>query len=155
MSIGACIQAWRQARGVSTSALAKKAGLSTSTVEAIEADQTDPSIAVVASFARILGIPTPWIFEDPKHFELWRDDADGESGSTLPLDSPDPVTQQILQANRHDRTLFALLSALVQSGDPKLLRAAEVSLRSLVKQARQATVPWLSRPPGHFEPPSD
>jgi len=155
MSIGACIQAWRQARGVSASALAKKAGLTTATVESIEADQTDPSIAVVAAFARILGIPTPWIFEDPKHIELWRDDSDGEHSTTLPVDSPDPVMQQILQATRQDRTLFALLSALVQNGDPKLLRAAEMSLRSLVKQARQATVPWLSRPPGHFEPPSD
>ncbi|MFO0729744.1 MAG: hypothetical protein U0361_01885 [Nitrospiraceae bacterium] len=51
--------------------------------------------------------------------------------------------------------MFVLVTALLQSGDPKLLRAAEVSLRSLVKQAKQATVPWQSRPPGHFEPPSD
>lgn len=33
--------------------------------------------------------------------------------------------------------------------------AAEVNLRSLLKQSRQATVPRQSRPPGHFEPPSD
>jgi hypothetical protein len=54
-----------------------------------------------------------------------------------------------------DRSLYVLLTALMQAGDPKLLRAAEVSLRSLVKQARQATVPWQQHPPGHFEPPSD
>ncbi|TLY16734.1 MAG: XRE family transcriptional regulator, partial [Nitrospirae bacterium] len=35
------------------------------------------------------------------------------------------------------------------------LRAAEVSLQSLVKQSKQTTVPWQTRPPGHFEPPAD
>jgi hypothetical protein len=30
-----------------------------------------------------------------------------------------------------------------------------VNLRSLVKQAKQATIPWQNRPSGHFEPPSD
>ena len=54
-----------------------------------------------------------------------------------------------------DRSLYVLLTALMQAGDPKLLRAAEMSLRSLVKQSRQATVPWQQRPSGHFEPPND
>ncbi|TKS60400.1 MAG: hypothetical protein EWM72_01438 [Nitrospira sp.] len=53
------------------------------------------------------------------------------------------------------RSLYVLLTALIQAGDPKLLRAAEVSLRSLVKQSRQAAAPWQQRPSGHFEPPSD
>jgi len=38
---------------------------------------------------------------------------------------------------------------------PETVAAAEMSLRSLVKQSRQATVPWQQRPSGHFEPPSD
>jgi hypothetical protein len=65
------------------------------------------------------------------------------------------VTDRILAGSRADRSLYVLLTTLMQAGDPKLLRAAEMSLRSLVKQARQATVPWQQRPSGHFEPPSD
>ena len=54
-----------------------------------------------------------------------------------------------------DRSLYVLLTAIMQSGEPKLLRAAEVNLQSLVKQAKQATIPWQNRPSGHFEPPND
>ena len=62
---------------------------------------------------------------------------------------------QILQENQTGQDLYALLTALLRHGDAKLIRAAEVNLRSLLKQARTADVPWQSRPPGHFEPPSD
>ena len=48
-----------------------------------------------------------------------------------------------------------LLTSLLRHGEPKLLRAAEVNLRSLLKQARTSTVPWQNRPSGHFEPPND
>jgi len=65
------------------------------------------------------------------------------------------VTERVLRGARHERELYVLLTALLQSGDPKLLLAAETSLRSLVKQARRPTIPWQSRPSGHFEPPSD
>lgn len=154
-TIGATIQAWRLARGVSVSALAGKAGLCAATVESIEAGQTDPPITIVAAFAKALGVPTPWLFDDPQHLQLCFDDPDGEGVASLPIDSVDPVTIRILRAAQHERTLFMLLAALIHAGDPKLLRAAEMSLRSLVKQSRQATVPWQTRPPGHFEPLSD
>ncbi len=68
---------------------------------------------------------------------------------------PDPVLDHILQGVQGERELYVLLTAILQSGDSKLVRAAEASLRSLAKQARQATLPWQSRPSGHFEPPSD
>ena len=155
MSIGDTIQAWRLARGVSVASLAKKAGVGIATVESIEAGKTDPPITVVADIAKALDVPTPWLFDDPKHMELCFDDSDADGTGALPIDSADPVTQHMLRAVRHDRTLFVLLTALIQGGDPKLLRAAEMSLRSLVKQSRQATVPWQNRPPGHFEPRSD
>ncbi|WP_447969293.1 hypothetical protein [Nitrospira sp. M1] len=51
--------------------------------------------------------------------------------------------------------MYSLLTALLQNGEPKLLRAAEVNLKSLLKQAKTATVPWQNRIPGHFETPSD
>ena len=155
MSIGDTIKAWRLSRGVAVASLAKKAGIGLATVESIEAGETDPPITVVADIAKALGIPTPWIFEDPKHLQLCFDESDDQDPTALPIDSTDPVTQRMLQAVQQDRTLFVLLTSLMQGGDPKLLRAAEMSLRSLVKQSRQATVPWQNRPPGHFEPPSD
>jgi hypothetical protein len=65
------------------------------------------------------------------------------------------VTERILHGKQVDQELYVLLTSLLRHGEPKLIRAAEVNLRSLLKQARTATVPWQSRPSGHFEPPSD
>ncbi len=75
--------------------------------------------------------------------------------SSPKLDVPDPMTERNFRGNQTERDLHALLTALLRHGDPKLIRAAEVNLRSLLKQARTATVPWQNRLPGHFEPPSD
>ena len=50
--------------------------------------------------------------------------------------SPWGSTELMLQGSRQDRELYVLLTVLLQSGEPKLVRAAEASLRSLVKQAR-------------------
>ena len=78
-----------------------------------------------------------------------------EGSFCLNPDTPDPVTEPVLQGNQAGRDLYGLLTALLRHGDAKLIRAAEVNLRSLLKQARTASIPWQSRPPGHFEPPSD
>jgi hypothetical protein len=67
----------------------------------------------------------------------------------------DPVTTDILRATDQQRDLFALLARVIHSGDSKLLRAAEVNLKSLIRQIPRTTVPWQTRPSGHFEPPSD
>ncbi len=149
------IQAWRLSRGLSVSALAKRAGLSAAALEALESGETDPPASLLNAVATAFGMPTSWLFADPKHFDLLFGNADDDDAGTPPDDSPNPVIDRILLAAREDSSLFVLLTTLIQAGDPKLLRAAEVSLRSLVKQSRQATVPWQSRPPGHFEPPSD
>ena len=155
MPIGPHIQAWRLSRGHSVTALATRAGLPAQSLEAIETEQTDPPLSVIESIASALGVPPSWLHGDPKHLELLTADFDGEASDSPPLDTIDPVIEAILTAARHERELYVLLTRLLQAGDPKLIRAAEVSLRSLVKQARQRTVPWESRPPGHFEPPSD
>jgi transcriptional regulator with XRE-family HTH domain len=136
-------------------ALATKAGLPVDSLEAIETGQTDPSLSVMETVASALGVPPSWLHGDPKHLELLTADPDGETSDSPSLDTVDPVTEHILIAAHHERELYVLLTRLLQAGDPKLIRAAEVSLRSLVKQAKQATVPWGSRPPGHFEPPND
>lgn len=155
MPFGRNIQAWRVSRGHSVSALAAKAGVPAASLEAIESEECDPSVSMVESLASAIGIPAAWMLGDPKHFELLTTDPDGDVTEAPQPESLDPVTDQILRGAKQDRELYVLLTVLIQSGDPRIIRAAEASLRSLVKQARRPTVPWQSRPSGHFEPPSD
>ena len=154
MAIGTHIRAWRISRKTSIEALATTAGLSALSLEAIESGELDPSVSTLESVASVLRIPPSWLYGDPKHFNLLFTNDDERDDATHPT-GIDPVTERVLLASRHARNLYVLLTALLQSGDPKLIIAAEVSLRSLVKQSKQATVPWQSSPPGHFEPPSD
>ncbi|MBH0210075.1 MAG: helix-turn-helix transcriptional regulator [Nitrospira sp.] len=154
MLIGTCIQGWRLARKQSIESLSNAAGLPSDFLEQIEAGQTDPTAGTIEALARALRIQPSWLFDHPRSFEYLFTDAQEESEEPDAAQL-DPVTDRILTGSRADRSLFVLLTTLLQAGDPKLLRAAEMSLRSLIKQSRQATVPWQQRPSGHFEPPSD
>jgi transcriptional regulator with XRE-family HTH domain len=152
MAIGSQIQAWRLSRGLSREYLAAEAGMVLQALDDIEAESLDPSTGTLERLAAAMKIPVAWLFAHPKAFELlFRDHEEAEATP----DGPDPVTERILTGSRMDRSLFVMLTALIQSGEPKLLRAAEMSLKSLVKQSKQSTVPWQNRPSGHFEPPSD
>ncbi len=153
MAVGTLIQAWRLSRGRSVDDLASDAGMSASLLEGIESEEIDPSASTLERLAGALKIPVAWLFGHPKDFQHLFDESDG--GQDPVPASPDPVTERILTGSSMDRSLYVLLTALLQSAEPKLLRAAEMSLRSLVKQSKQATVPWQNRPSGHFEPPSD
>ncbi|MBX3238006.1 MAG: helix-turn-helix transcriptional regulator [Nitrospiraceae bacterium] len=153
--IGPLIRAWRTSRNCAESALAIRAGMPLPLLEEIEGEQIDPPHSLLQAVADGLGIPLSWLFIHPSQIELLCKDDEDDAEFLGMLEGADPVIDRMLRAAGHERTLFVLVTALLQSGDPKLLRAAEVSLRSLVKQAKQATVPWQSRPPGHFEPPSD
>lgn len=149
------LQAWRKARQYSVVKLAAESGVEGAVIEAIEAGETDPSVSTVEALAKALALPPSWLYSSPQAVDLLLGDPD-EKGSLSPdLDSPDPVTERILLGSRLERDLYVLLTALLRHGEPKLLRAAEVNLRSLLKQARTTTVPWQHRPSGHFEPPSD
>lgn len=153
MSIGQHIQAWRYSKTLSLESLSSKTGIAPALLEEIETDQTDPTATTLNVLAAALQIPSAWLFEHPQAFtNLFTESEDYEEPDASHVD---PVTDRILAGSRMDRSLYILLTTLMQAGDPKLLRAAEMSLRSLVKQARQATVPWQQRPSGHFEPPSD
>ena len=153
--IGSFVRAWRVSQKCSESALPERAGIATSLLEALEAEQADPNASTLEALAGALKIPLPWLFIHPAELDLLCKDDDEEPAPLSTVTGADPVLERILVAAGHDRSLYVLLTALMQSGEPKLLRAAEVNLRSLVKQSKQATVPWQSRPPGHFEPPSD
>ena len=154
-NVGALIRAWRISQKCSEQALAERAGITASVLEALESEQADPPASTLEALAGALKIPLPWLFIHPADLDLLCKDDDDEPAPLATLTGADPVLERILVAAGHHRSLYVLLTALMQSSDPKLLRAAEVSLRSLVKQSKQATVPWQSRPPGHFEPPSD
>jgi transcriptional regulator with XRE-family HTH domain len=153
MAIGALIHAWRVSRGQSLEDLAADAQLSAVDLEEIEAESIDPPASTIESLAAALKVPVAWLFTHPTTFEVLFEQSEGETAMTP--DGPDPITERILSGSRMDRSLYVLLTAVIQSGEPKLLRAAEASLRTLVKQSRQATIPWQNRPSGHFEPPSD
>ncbi len=151
MPIGSNIQAWRLSRKLSIAGLAARTGLSVESLDAIEAGTQEPSVSILEAVAAALGIPVSWLFGNPALLELLNDPDEPSPGT----DSVDPAMERVLLAARQEQELYGLLTALVQSSDPGLIRAAEVNLRSLLKQSRQAAVPWQSRPPGHFEPPSD
>jgi transcriptional regulator with XRE-family HTH domain len=153
MAIGALIQAWRVSRGQPLEDVAAEAHLSPIALEEIEAEFIDPSASTIESLAAALKVPVAWLFAHPTTFKVLFEQPEEED--TMTPDGPDPITERILAGSRMDRSLYVLLTAILQSGEPKLLRAAEASLRSLVKQSKQATVPWQNRPSGHFEPPSD
>ena len=153
MPLGSQIQAWRISRNLSIEDLALEANLSTRYLEDIEAEELDPPASTLESLATALKIPVTWLFTHPTAFQhlFPEPEEDLPAGSS----ASDPVTERILTGSRMDRSLYVLLTALIQSAEPKLLRAAEMSLRSLVKQSKQPAVPWENRPSGHFEPPSD
>ena len=153
MAIGALILAWRVARGQSLEDVAAKANLSPTALEQIEAEYVDPPASTIESLATALKVPVALLFTHPATFEVLFG-RPGDEDAITP-DGPDPITDRILAGSRMDRSLYVLLTAILQSGEPKLLKAAEASLRSLVKQSHQATVPWQNRPSGHFEPPND
>ena len=153
MSLANNIRGWRLSRQQSVAVIAAKAGIPPDTLEAIESGEQDPSASMVEALASAIGIPAAWLYSDPKHLELLiEDDEDRNAAVSGGLD---PVRERVLLGAREDVELYVLLTAILQSGEPKLRLAAEASLRSLAKQAKQSTVPWQSRPPGHFEPPSD
>ena len=153
MSIASNIQAWRLSKKQSVAAVAERAGMKADSLEAIEAGELDPPASTLETLAAAIGVPVSWLYGDPEHLERLLD-AD-ERADSVRAGAVDPVTERVLLGSREEYELYVLLTSILLSGDPKLRLAVEASLRSLAKQAKQPTVPWQSRPPGHFEPPSD
>lgn len=155
MSIHQYLSRWCKAKGFSLSQLSQQIGVPIETLQDFQRGAWDPPLSVITTIADSLGIPPSWLYSDPVTIQQLWSDQDAEQMAFPSSDSPDPLLHRILQESRHYPELFTLLTNLVYQGDPKLIRAAHVSLQSLFKQARPITVPWGSRPPGHFEPPSD
>lgn len=155
MSISLHINQWCQFRGITLSELAEKTGLSVQTLQSMQHDGLDASVSVFEIIAGNLNIPTTWLYYDPQIIQRLWNEPDEDSPELPYTSSFDPLFQRIIQTSRQYRDIFVLLTSILHHGDPKLIRAAQVSLQSLLKQVRPSTVPWGSRPPGHFEPPSD
>ena len=153
MLIGNHIQRWRLKRRLSVGEVETRAGIAPSSLASLEAGEVDPTASTLSAIAGVLGIPVPWLYGDPDQLDaLTLDDPDA---ATELAQSVDPVTHQILRAKRDEQKLFHLLAMLIEHGDAKLLRAAEMNLRSLVKETRRSPIPWANRQPGNFDPPSD
>ena len=152
MGIDSQIQAWRLSQRLSAEYLAAETGISLQALDEIESESLDPSTGTLERLATAMKIPVAWLFAHPSAFDLLFQEP-GERDERP--EGPDPITERILTGSRMDRSLYVMLTALIQSGEPKLLRAAEISLKSLVNHSKHSTVPWQNRPSGHFEPPSD
>ncbi len=146
---------WVQIKGLTLKDLSDQTGIPQTLLREIQSGDSDPPLSTLEKISTELQIPLSWLHLSPQAIQrLWNDQDDDDP--TLPAtDSPDPLFERIFQASREHQEVFTLLTNLIHYGDPKLIRAAQVNLQSLFKQARNTTVPWGSRPPGHFEPPSD
>lgn len=158
MSLPEHLQAWRISRRLTIEELADKCSLSPQLLSGIESGLVDPCASMLVTIARGLCIPASWLYANPRDLQLLAQYGvvEGEAQDTGDTQSMvDPVLERILASAGQDRTIFALVTVLLEAGDVRLLRAAEVSLRSLVKQVKPINVPWFFRQPGNFEPPSD
>ena len=155
MSLNHHIDQWCRFRGITLLQLAEKTGVQITTLHSVQSGTPEVSLSLFETIAEHLNIPTAWLHYDPRIIQrLWNDPDEDNQELTDPPSS-DPLFQRIIQASREYQDIFVLLTSILHHGDPKLIRATQVSLQSLLKQARPTTVPWGSRPPGHFEPPSD
>lgn len=149
------LQQWCQYRRVTLAQLSDQTGIELKHIESVQNGGLDPSLSLLDTLATQLHIPTSWLHYDPQVIQRVWNDAD-EDEPELPKDHAiDPVFERMIQVRHEHPELFVLLTNLVHHGDPKLIRAAQVNLQSLSKQIRATTLPWGSRPSGHFEPPSD
>ncbi len=149
------LRQWCHYRGLTFTQISDELALTLHTLQSLSSGEMDPPLSLLTTMAEKLRIPTAWLFYDPHVVEKLWNDLDDEQ-PTLPLDhASDPIFECMLQARRQHPDVFTLLTTLIHHDDPKLIRAAHVNLQSLSKQIRRSTVPWGSRPPGHFEPPSD
>ena len=146
---------WCQYRQIPLTQLADQTKIEFKSLECIHNGSIDPPLSQIQKIAQQLSIPTSWLYHDPQVIEKLWNDADEDEPDLPEPHNMDPLFERMIHVRHEHPELFVLLTNLVHHGDPKLIRAAHVNLQSLSKQIRATTLPWGSRPPGHFEPPSD
>jgi transcriptional regulator with XRE-family HTH domain len=155
MSFNHHLDQWCRFRGMTLNELAEQSRVPINTLQSMQSGALDVPLSLLENLAGHLNIPTAWLHYDPGVIQRLWNDPDEDNPELPDPASSDPLFQRIFQVSRANQDLFLLLTNILHHGDPKLIRSAQVSLQSLWKQARPTTVPWGSRPPGHFEPPSD
>jgi transcriptional regulator with XRE-family HTH domain len=155
MSSDLYLQQWCQYRQVSLAQISDQTGLELTSLESVRNGSLDPTLSLLETIAKELAIPTSWLHHDPQVIQKLWNDADEDEPELPEPHAMDPLFERMIHLRHEHPELFVLLTNLVHHGDPKLIRAAHVNLQSLSKQIRATTLPWGSRPPGHFEPPSD
>src|SRR5689334_21528048 len=115
MAIGPLLQAWRLSKNQSLESLSASSGISTCLLEQIELEEIDPSAGTLQALAAALRIPPGWLFDNPQSFACLFNDGDSEEGPDP--SRPDPLTECILSGSRTDRSLYVLLTTLIQGGD--------------------------------------
>ena len=58
------VKRWREERGWSQGALARKLGVSRQTINAVEADKYDPSLPLALRMAKLFAVPVDQLFID-------------------------------------------------------------------------------------------
>ncbi len=149
------LRQWCQYHHLTLSQLSDQTGIELDILRSVQEGSMDPSLSLLDRITEQLHIPTSWLLHDPHVIQRLWNDLDEEQPELPDDHSIDPLFACMIQAYRQHPELFVLLTNLVHDDDPKLIRASQVNLQSLVKQIRKTTLPWGSRPPGHFEPPSD
>ncbi|MDH5426837.1 MAG: helix-turn-helix domain-containing protein [Nitrospirota bacterium] len=155
MKQGLYLQQWCRYRQVSLAQISVQTGIEVASLQSIHNGSLDPSLSLLETIAHALTIPTSWLHHDPEVIQKLWNDADEDEPELPKAHGVDPMFERMIQVRHEHPELFVLLTKLVHHGDPKLIRAAQVNLQSLSKQIRATTLPWGTRPPGHFEPPSD
>ena len=155
MSLHLYLNSWCQHKGLSLADLSQKTGVALTNLQNFQKGEWDAPLSAITAIAQSLDVPVAWLHSDPRTIRRLWNDPDEDNPEFPDTSSSDPIFQRIFEVSREYQDIFVLLTSLLHHGDPKLIRAAQVSLQSLLKQARPTTVPWGSRPPGHFEPPSD
>ncbi len=155
MSLHLHLNSWCQNKGLSLAELSQKTGVALTNLQNFQKGEWDAPLSAITAIAQSLDVPVAWLHSDPGTIRRLWNDPDEDNPEFPDISSSDPIFQRIFEVSREYQDIFVMLTSLLHHGDPKLIRAAQVSLQSLLKQARPTTVPWGSRPPGHFEPPSD
>jgi transcriptional regulator with XRE-family HTH domain len=99
-NVGTFIRAWRISQKCSEQALAERAGIAASVLEALESEQADPQASTLEALAGALKIPLPWLFIHPTDLDLLCKDDDEEPAPLSTLTGADPVLRENSRGSR-------------------------------------------------------
>jgi transcriptional regulator with XRE-family HTH domain len=94
------IRAWRISQKCSEQALAERAGIAASVLEALESEQADPQASTLEALAGALKIPLPWLFIHPTDLDLLCKETMKSRPPSSTLTGADPVLRENSRGGR-------------------------------------------------------